>query len=241
MHRIFAVPVGSPAPPLLYEVRGWFPRVLPTRLSGLSLALLVVAALLVGTGLLAVSARVRFELGFSPVPITGQTFAVLLIGAVYGSRLGAVTVITYLIEGVSGLPVFAGGASGWAYFSATSGGYFVGFIGAAYMVGWLAERGWDRSALTMAVAMAVRFKKQFERLAATLNSPPLIWIWHSVALRNGTTPGSRRCTIAPSASTSIAPSAGMLGVAAADVINSSILEEKVTGTKGNQSTLQKAL
>ena len=150
MHRIFAVPVGSPAPPLLYEVRGWLPRV-----SGLSLALLVVAALLVGTGLLAVSARVRFELGFSPVPITGQTFAVLLIGAVYGSRLGAVTVIAYLIEGVSGLPVFAGGASGWAYFSATSGGYFVGFIGAAYMVGWLAERGWDRSALTMAVAMAI--------------------------------------------------------------------------------------
>ncbi len=150
MQRIFAVPVGSPAPPLLYEVRGWLPRV-----SGLSLALLVVAALLVGTGLLTVSARVRFELGFSPVPITGQTFAVLLIGAVYGSRLGAVTVFAYLIEGVSGLPVFAGGASGWAYFSATSGGYFVGFIGAAYMVGWLAERGWDRSALTMAVAMAI--------------------------------------------------------------------------------------
>ena len=150
MHRIFAVPAGSPVPPLLYEVRGWLPRV-----SGLSLALLVVVALLVGTGLLAVSARVSLPLGFSPVPITGQTFAVLLIGAVYGSRLGAVTVIAYLIEGVSGLPVFAGGASGWAYFSATSGGYFVGFIGAAYAVGWLAERGWDRSALTMAVAMAI--------------------------------------------------------------------------------------
>ncbi len=147
MHRLFAVPAGSPAPPLLYQARGWLPRV-----SGMQLALLAVLA---GTALLAASARVRIELGFSPVPITGQSFAVLLIGAVYGSRLGAATVIAYLVEGISGLPVFAGGASGWAYFTATSGGYFVGFVGAAYAVGWLAERGWDRSALTMAVAMVM--------------------------------------------------------------------------------------
>ncbi len=147
MHRLFAVPAGSAAPPLLYEARGWLPRV-----SGLPLALLAVLA---GTALLAASAHVRVELGFSPVPITGQTFAVLLIGAVYGSRLGALTVIAYLAEGISGLPVFAGGASGWVYFTATSGGYFVGFVGAAYAVGWLAERGWDRSAVTMAAAMVI--------------------------------------------------------------------------------------
>ncbi|MDA0256189.1 MAG: biotin transporter BioY [Chloroflexi bacterium] len=147
MHRLFAVPAGSPAPPLLYEARGWLPRV-----SGLPLALLAIAA---GVGLLAISARLRITLGFSPVPITGQSFAVLLIGAVYGSRLGAATVLAYLATATAGLPFFAGGASGWAYFTGTSGGYFVGFFIAAYAVGWLAERGWDRTALTMAAAMVI--------------------------------------------------------------------------------------
>ncbi len=147
MHRLYAVPAGPPAPPLLYGARAWMPRTAAWQLA--------VLAVVAGTALLAVSARLRIELGFSPVPITGQTFAVLLIGAVYGSRLGAATILAYLAEGISGLPVFAGGASGWAYFTATSGGYFVGFVVAAYAVGWLAERGWDRSGLTMAVAMVV--------------------------------------------------------------------------------------
>ena len=147
MHRLYAVPVGLPAPPLLYGARALVPSA-----RGWPLALLAVLA---GTALLAASARLRIELGFSPVPITGQTFAVLLVGAVYGSRLGAATVLAYLAEGIAGLPVFAGGASGWAYFTATSGGYFVGFVLAAYAVGWLAERGWDRSAATMAAAMVI--------------------------------------------------------------------------------------
>lgn len=147
MHRLFAAPAGSPAPPLIYEARARLPRV-----SGWMLALLAVVA---GVGLLAISARVRITLGFSPVPITGQSFAVLLIGAVYGSRLGGVTVMAYLASATAGLPFFAGGASGWAYFTGTSGGYFVGFFLAAYAVGWLAERGWDRSVVTMAAAMVI--------------------------------------------------------------------------------------
>jgi len=147
VHRLYAVPAGFPAPPLLYGARALMPSTRGW--------LLAVVAVLAGTALLSVSARLRIELGFSPVPITGQTFAVLLIGAVYGSRLGAATILAYLAEGIAGLPVFAGGASGWAYFTATSGGYFVGFAVAAYAVGWLAERGWDRSAATMAAAMVI--------------------------------------------------------------------------------------
>ena len=147
MHRLYALPAGPPAPPLLYGARAWAPRV--------SAWPLAVLAVLAGTALLAASARIRIELGFSPVPITGQTFAVLLVGAVYGSRLGSATLLAYLAEGIGGLPVFAGGASGWAYFTGPTGGYLVGFVVAAYAVGWLAERGWDRSAVTMAIAMVV--------------------------------------------------------------------------------------
>ena len=97
-----------------------------------------------GSALMAVSARFSYQFSFSTVPVTGQTFAVLLIGAVYGSRLGAATMMAYLAEGASGLPVFAGGHGGIAAISTASGGYLFGFIAAAYVVGWFAERGWDR-------------------------------------------------------------------------------------------------
>ena len=97
-----------------------------------------------GSALMAVSARFSYQFSFSTVPVTGQTFAVLLIGAVYGSRLGAATMMAYLAEGASGLPVFAGGHGGIGAISTASGGYLFGFIAAAYVVGWFAERGWDR-------------------------------------------------------------------------------------------------
>ncbi len=97
-----------------------------------------------GSALMALSARFSHQFSFSTVPVTGQTFAVLLIGAVYGSRLGAATMIAYLAEGASGLPVFAGGHGGIGAISTASGGYLFGFIAAAYIVGWFAERGWDR-------------------------------------------------------------------------------------------------
>jgi biotin transport system substrate-specific component len=106
-----------------------------------------------GSLLLALCAQIFIPLWFTPVPITGQTLGVLLIGAALGSRRGALAIILYLIEGGSGLPFFAGGGSGWAAFSGPTGGYLIGFVAAAYVVGWLAERGWDRKFWTAAAAM----------------------------------------------------------------------------------------
>lgn len=112
-----------------------------------------VALVVVGTAFLALAARIQIPLPFSPVPVTGQTLAVLLIGASLGARLGAATVALYVAEGVVGLPVFAGGTSGLLRLTGPTGGYLVGFIAAAFVVGWLVERGWDRRVWTAAVAM----------------------------------------------------------------------------------------
>lgn len=107
-----------------------------------------------GSLLIALAAQVAVPLPFSPVPVTGQTFAVLLIGAAFGARLGAATVLLYLAGGVAGLPVFAPiGPPGLARLVGPTGGYLVGFVAAAWVVGALAERGWDRRVLTALVAM----------------------------------------------------------------------------------------
>ncbi len=101
------------------------------------------AALIVGFALItALFARITIPLGFTPVPITGQTLAVLLTGATLGSRRGAASMALYLVAG-SWLPLYAGGASGYVW-NMASGGYIIGFIPAAFVVGFLAERGWDR-------------------------------------------------------------------------------------------------
>ncbi len=107
---------------------------------------------LAGTLLLALSARVQVP--FWPVPMTLQTYAVLVLSMLYGSRLGAATVLVYLAEGALGLPVFAGGG-GLAYFLGPTTGYLLGFVPAAFLVGWLAERGWDRSPLWAFIAMGL--------------------------------------------------------------------------------------
>lgn len=111
-----------------------------------------VVLMLVGTLLLAISAKIQVP--FYPVPMTMQTFAVLVIGMAYGWRLGGATVVLYLAEGAAGLPVFASGA-GLAYFAGPTGGYLVGFAVAATLVGWLGERGWDRGVVTTLIAMAL--------------------------------------------------------------------------------------
>ncbi|GIK65137.1 MAG: biotin transporter BioY [Chloroflexota bacterium] len=112
--------------------------------------------LLVGATLvIALSAQVSIRLWFTPVPITGQTFAVLLVGTLLGSKRGAVALLTYLAEGLAGMPVFANGTSGWAILSGPTGGYLVGFVAAAFVTGWLAERGWDRRVWTTALAMLI--------------------------------------------------------------------------------------
>ena len=101
------------------------------------------AALIIGGCLFtALLAQVKIPLGFTPVPITGQTFAVLLVGASLGSWRGGGALLLYLVAG-TWLPFYAGGASGFVG-SIASGGYIIGFIPAAFAVGWLAERGWDR-------------------------------------------------------------------------------------------------
>ncbi len=112
----------------------------------------IAAAVLAGSALVALAAQLRIDLPFSPVPVTGQTFAVLVVGAVLGARLGAAALLTYLVEGLAGLPVFAGGTSAWTPSSAgvpviagPTAGYLVGFVAAAAIVGALAERGFDRT------------------------------------------------------------------------------------------------
>ena len=119
-------------------------------------ALLYDAALVLGASLvIALSAQVAIQLPFSPVPITGQTMAVLLVGALLGSRRGALAVLAYIAQGLAGLPVFAGGVAGLARLFGPTGGYLVGFVAAAFLVGWLAERGWDRRFGTTLAAMTL--------------------------------------------------------------------------------------
>ncbi len=101
----------------------------------------------------AASARIVIPLPFTPVPITGQTFAVLLTGMLLGSRRGALALLLYLAEGAAGLPVFAGGAGGAARFAGPTGGYLFAYPLAAGFVGLLAERGWERRPFGAALAM----------------------------------------------------------------------------------------
>jgi len=101
-------------------------------------------ALSVANLLLVACSQVRIPLPFTPVPITGQTFGVLLLGALLGSRYGTAVVIAYVLQGLIGLPVFAGWKGGIAALFGPTGGYIFGFVFAAFVVGWLLENGWSR-------------------------------------------------------------------------------------------------
>lgn len=112
------------------------------------------AALITGASLLtALAARVAIPLPWSPVPVTGQTLAVLLTGMTLGARRGFLALALYLAEGLAGLPVFAGGAAGPAVLLGPSGGYLMAFPLAAALTGALAERGFDRRFVTTFAAM----------------------------------------------------------------------------------------
>ena len=111
------------------------------------------ALILAGSWLVAFFAQV--EIPMLPVPITGQTFAVLLIGALLGSKRGAAAMIAYITQGAMGLPFFAGGASGLSILTGTTAGYLLGFIVAAYVIGLLAERGLERSVRTSIIPFLV--------------------------------------------------------------------------------------
>ncbi len=121
-------------------------RALPR--SGLVSVLLVAAA----AGLTAIAAQWRIILPFTPVPITGQTFAVLLTGAALGWKLGAAGQLLYVAVGVLGAPIFADGLGGVEVIQGATGGYLVGFIFAAGLVGWMAAHRQDRTFATMFTA-----------------------------------------------------------------------------------------
>lgn len=119
------------------------------RISGVLRGVILVA---LGTALLTMSAKINLPLPY--VPMTLQTLVVLMIGAIYGWRLGATTVLAYLAEGAIGFPVFAGPVGGLAPLSGPTAGYLAGFVIAAFTTGWLSERGWDRSVPLLFAAMA---------------------------------------------------------------------------------------
>jgi biotin transport system substrate-specific component len=141
---------------------------------------------LAGTALLTLSAKIQVP--FYPVPMTMQTFMVLALGMAYGWRLGGATLLLYLAEGAMGLPVFAGTPEkgiGLAYMLGGTGGYLIGFVLAAALCGWLAERGWDRRFITTALALLIG--------NIAIYVPGLLWLgglfgWDKPILEWGLTP-----------------------------------------------------
>lgn len=116
-------------------------------------ALRTIALIAIGTALLTLSAKINVPLPF--VPMTMQTLVVVMLGAAYGARLGAATLVAYLAEGALGLPVFAGPVGGIAPLVGPTAGYLIGFVAAAYLTGWLAERGFGGSIVKLGAAMAL--------------------------------------------------------------------------------------
>ncbi len=121
--------------------------------NGVALRVKQAVLVMLGIGALTLAANIRVPMW--PVPITMQTFAVLTIGAAYGARLGGVTLLAYLALGALGVTVFTGETAGLAYMMGPTGGYLVGFAVAAITMGWLAERGWDKSVASMAGALLI--------------------------------------------------------------------------------------
>lgn len=114
--------------------------------------------LLAFVGALALWGSAKISIPFYPVPMTMQTFVVLVIGMSYGWKLGGATVLLYLTEGALGLPVFSGTPErgiGIAYMVGPTGGYLLGFLLSTITVGWLAQRGWDRKLLPALAAMTI--------------------------------------------------------------------------------------
>lgn len=125
-------------------------------------ALLAIGLVLVGTAILAISAKIKVP--FYPVPMTLQTLAVLLIAATYGSRLAVATVAVYIAEGMIGLPVFTNtppAVAGPAYMLGPTAGFIVSWLAVAAIVGYATDRGWDRSIVKLGAAMIVAIAVQF--------------------------------------------------------------------------------
>ena len=130
----------------------------------------VEAALVLGaSALIAIAAQVAIPLPFTPVPLTLQPLAVLLVGIVLGSRRGAAAATLYLIEGLSGLPVFAQGHGGPLWLISATAGYLWSYPFAAFVAGWFSERGWGndigRALCGMLAALAVIYAGGWSWLA----------------------------------------------------------------------------
>lgn len=151
------------------------------------------AIAVVGFALLtAALAQLRFSLGFTPVPITGQTFGVLLAGGVLGSRLGAASQALYVVLGAIGLPFYSDGQGGWDVATGSTAGYLVGFVVAAFVVGRLAERGLDRrfetSLPAFAIGSAIIYTFGAAWLSVELDIPVAAEFGEPSALAYGVTP-----------------------------------------------------
>lgn len=152
-------------------------RTLPLTLADLTPRRRVVdVALVAGFALLtAVAAQVSIPLGFTPVPITGQTFAVLLAGGALGASRGASSQLLYVALGALGLPFYADGQGGWDIATGSTAGYFVGFIVAAGVIGFMSEHGQDRHLFTAVPAFiagtAVIYACGTVWLAASIDVP----------------------------------------------------------------------
>ena len=138
-----------------------------------------ITLMIIGSAFLALCAQITVPL--YPVPFTMQTFGVLLIGMVFGPRLGAATVAAYVLEGTVGLPVYAGFSGGLHVLFGVTGGYLFGFVIAAWLVGMLAERGWDRTVFTTAGAMLLG--------NIVLYVPGLIWLGAFIGAEGAITGG----------------------------------------------------
>lgn len=117
-----------------------------------------------GTALIAMAAQV--SVGW-PVPMTLQTLAILVIGLSYGAKLGTATLVTYLAQGAVGLPVFAGGGAGLAYMMGPTGGFLLGFVVMAWLVGAASDRGWTKSFVPAALVSLIA--------SAVIYIPGLLW------------------------------------------------------------------
>jgi biotin transport system substrate-specific component len=125
-----------------------------------------------GAGFVALCALISIPLSFTPVPITGSTFGVLLVGATLGSLLGAASLSLYVFAGLF-LPIYAEHKHGWDVFSGPTGGYLVGFIVAALVIGWLAERPhWDRRFASAVTAMLTG--------SVIIYAFGLVWLQHTI-------------------------------------------------------------
>lgn len=116
-------------------------------------AFVTILLVLAGSALIGLSAQASVPMW--PVPMTLQTLAISIIGLTYGARLAAVTVLAYLAEGAMGLPVFSNGGAGVAHLMGPTSGFLWGFVGMAWLTGWLVERGLDRGILRLFVAALV--------------------------------------------------------------------------------------